>query len=53
MLAEGDARAFDALVAMLADRIWRSALVMCRDEEVARDLVQETWLEAWKSLEPI
>ena len=45
-----DSRAFEELVQQLGDRIWRSALVMCRDETAARDLVQETWLEAWKSL---
>lgn len=46
----GDKRAFDALVRQLHERVWRSALVMCGDPEAARDLVQESWLEAWKSL---
>ncbi len=47
---QGDSRAFEGLVQQLGDRLWRSALVMCRDENAARDLVQETWLAAWKSL---
>ncbi len=47
---QGDSSAFDALVHELGDRLWRSALVMCRDEASAGDLVQETWMEAWKSL---
>lgn len=46
----GEASAFDGLVAMLGERLWRCALVMCRDEELARDLVQQTWLQAWKSM---
>jgi RNA polymerase sigma-70 factor, ECF subfamily len=46
----GDSSAFDAVVHELGDRLWRSALAMCRHEASARDLVQQTWLEAWKSL---
>lgn len=47
---QGDTQAFDVLVEQLGERLWRSALVMCREEDAARDLVQETWLEAWKGL---
>ena len=47
---QGNSRAFEELVQQLGDRLWRSALVMCRDEHAARDLVQESWLEAWKGL---
>lgn len=46
----GESSAFDGLVALLGERLWRSALVMCREEDLARDLVQETWLQVWKSL---
>ena len=46
----GSAEAFESVVDALGDRIWRSALVMCADEEQARDLAQETWLEAWRGL---
>lgn len=46
----GEASAFDTLVGILGERLWRCALVMCRDEDLARDLVQETWLQAWKSM---
>ena len=47
---QGSTAAFEALVQELGERLWRSALVMCQDEGAARDLVQETWLEAWKCL---
>ena len=46
----GDARAFDRVIEHLADRMWRSALVMCREEDLARDVVQEMWGEAWGNL---
>jgi len=47
----GSDQAFAELAQQFDVRLWRSALVMCRDEVSARDLVQETWLEAWKCLQ--
>jgi RNA polymerase sigma-70 factor (ECF subfamily) len=46
----GDGESFRLLCEPLSERLLRQALVLCRDETQARDLVQETWIEAWKSL---
>jgi len=46
----GDASAFCELVAEHEKRLYRQALVMCRGQHAAEDLVQETMVEAWKSL---
>ena len=47
----GDARAFQRLVELHASTLYRSALVMCRDRHKAEDIVQETLIEAWRSLD--
>ena len=41
---------FDALVNAHAADMYRYAFWLCRDQATAEDLVQETFLRAWKSL---
>ena len=48
--ARGDAEAFGELVARHRDRVWAIALRMCRDPEDAEDVLQETFLSAWRSI---
>jgi RNA polymerase sigma-70 factor, ECF subfamily len=45
-----DADAFCELCRPYEDRLFRQAVLLCRDETLAEDLVQETLIEAWKSL---
>ena len=40
---------FDALVGALTPELYRYALGLCRNPDVAQDLVQETFLRAWRS----
>lgn len=47
----GDYSAFDALVSLYEDRVYSLALKMLSDEQDARDVVQETFLSAYKNLE--
>jgi RNA polymerase sigma-70 factor (ECF subfamily) len=46
----GEATAFERLAEQYAARLWRCALALCRDSHWAEDLVQETLVEAWRSL---
>lgn len=46
----GDAQAVEELLAEHAERIYRFGMRMCRDEEDARDVTQETMLAAAQSL---
>jgi RNA polymerase sigma-70 factor (ECF subfamily) len=46
----GDAESFWALCSSIEQRLIRQALALCRDEELARDLAQETLIAAWKSI---
>jgi RNA polymerase sigma-70 factor (ECF subfamily) len=41
--------AFEAEALGFADQLFRVALRVCRDPERAEDLVQETYLQAWRS----
>jgi len=41
---------FDDLVRTYSTEIYRYAYWLCRDEAVANDLVQETFLRAWRSI---
>jgi RNA polymerase sigma-70 factor, ECF subfamily len=41
---------FEALVGAYSAHLYRFAYWLCRDRERARDLVQETYLRAWRSL---
>lgn len=46
----GDADCFWELCAPVQQRLLRQALALCRDEDLARDLAQETLIAAWKSI---
>ncbi|HEY1480629.1 MAG TPA: RNA polymerase sigma factor [Gaiellales bacterium] len=48
--ARGDREAFGTLVAGHRDRVWAIALRMCRDEADAEDVLQETFLAAWRAI---
>jgi RNA polymerase sigma-70 factor, ECF subfamily len=48
--SRGDRDAFGDLVARHRDRVWAIALRMCRDPEDAEDVLQETFLSAWRSI---
>lgn len=41
---------FDALVRALSTDLYRYAFWLCRDQALAQDLVQETFLRAWKAM---
>jgi RNA polymerase sigma-70 factor, ECF subfamily len=45
-----DADAFCDLCRPYEGRLFRQAVALCRDQTLAEDLVQETLIEAWKSL---
>lgn len=44
-------RDFDALVHAFGRDLYRYALALCRDEHAAEDLVQETFLRAWRGFD--
>ena len=46
----GDHEAFEQLAAAIAGRLMGTATLILRDGEAARDAVQETLIEVWKSL---
>lgn len=46
-------RRFDQLVAVYHQDMYRYALWLCRDRAVAEDVVQESLLRAWKSLDAL
>lgn len=46
----GDPGAFCRLIRPHEKRLYRQALALCRDEDAAEDLVQQTLVEAWKSI---
>ena len=50
LAAAGDPGAFDAIVRRYGDRLYRSAFMLAGDAEDARDVVQETFLEAYRAL---
>lgn len=49
-LLDGDHRAFEQLVRAETPRLFRVIVRMVKDEDEARSLVQETFLQAYKSL---
>ncbi|MGJ8581851.1 MAG: sigma-70 family RNA polymerase sigma factor [Psychromonas sp.] len=44
---------YESLVNVYSADLYRYALWVCRDSEVAQDLVQETCLRAWKSIDSL
>ncbi len=44
---------FEALIGVLAKDLYRYAYWLCHDREQAEDLVQETYLRAWKAREAL
>lgn len=48
---EGDYEAFDALVGIYEDRIYNLSIKMLSNDEDAREVVQDTFLNAYKNLE--
>ena len=47
----GDTEAFDRLCRLHGDRLMRQATLLCGDRSEAQDLVQETLVSAWKSID--
>lgn len=46
-------RRFDALAHQYADDLFRFGVWLCRDHALAADLVQETFVRAWKALDSL
>jgi len=44
---------YERLVLVYSDQLFRYAIWLCRDKNMAEDLVQETCLRAWKSLDKL
>ncbi len=44
-------RQFDALARRYSDDLYRFAVWLCRDPTLANDLIQETYVRAWKGLD--
>ena len=47
---EGDSGAFGQLFDALSDSVYRFLAFRLRDDESAKDLLSQVWLEAWQSL---
>jgi RNA polymerase sigma-70 factor (ECF subfamily) len=48
--AGGDATAFDRLIEPRLARLWRIARAIVRDDAIARDVVQDACVQAWREL---
>jgi len=46
-------QSFEAMVGALTDDLYRFAYWLCRDSHLAEDLVQETLLRAWRSVDKL
>ena len=44
---------YESLVAALYQDVYRYAFWLCKNQPLAEDLVQETFLRAWRSLESL
>lgn len=51
--ADGDDDAFDALVTPRLERLFRIARAIVRDDSLARDVIQDACLHAWRELRSI
>ncbi len=51
--AGGRRQRFDRLVAVFHQDMYRYAAWLCRDKAIAEDVVQESMLRAWKSLDAL
>ncbi len=47
---KGDHLAFEQLCSVTVDRLYGTATLILRDTDAAKDAVQETLIEAWRSL---
>lgn len=47
---DGDQRAFEAIARKHSEPLFRCALTLCRDRQMAEDVSQETLVEAWRSI---
>lgn len=47
---QGDHRAFEAVAGTVVRRLYGTATLILRDQEAAKDAVQETLIEAWRNL---
>ncbi len=46
----GEQRAFEQITRQHCEALFRCALTLCRDRQLAEDISQETLLEAWRSI---
>jgi len=46
----GEPRAFQQIALHHSERLYRCALTLCHDRQLAEDILQETLLEAWRSI---
>ena len=46
----GEQQAFQQIAGQHAEQLFRCALTLCRDRQLAEDISQETLLEAWRSI---
>jgi RNA polymerase sigma-70 factor, ECF subfamily len=49
-LREGERTAFETVVSRHYSAVWRQQYFLCGDADLAADLTQETFIEAWRSL---
>jgi RNA polymerase sigma-70 factor (ECF subfamily) len=52
-VGDGRRRKFDRIVGVFHQDMYRYAIWLCRDKAIAEDVVQESMLRAWKSLDAL